>query len=52
MTNIKCVLDDIKNFEGYDDLFTMENVIMRTTRIVNDIGELIKNIYDELEENE
>lgn len=52
ISDMKCVLDDIKNFEGYDDLFTMENAMMRITREASDTVDLIRNMYDELEENE
>lgn len=50
ISDMQCVLDDIENFEGYDELFTMENAMMRTLRTANDTVDLIRNAYDELEE--
>ena len=50
ISDMKCILDDIKNFEGYDDLFAIENAMMRTTKTANDTVDLIRNMYDDLEE--
>lgn len=51
ISDMQCVLNDIENFEGYDDLFTMENAMMRTMRTASDTVDLIRNTYDELEED-
>ena len=50
ISDMKCVLDDIKNFEGYDDLFAIENAMMRTMKTADDTVDLIRNMYDDLEE--
>lgn len=50
ISDMKCVLDDIENFEGYDELFTMENTMMRTMREASDTVDMIRNMYDDLEE--
>ena len=50
ISDMKCILDDIKNFEGYDDLFAIENAMMRTTKTANDTVDMIRNMYDDLEE--
>jgi len=50
MSNMQCVLDDINNFEGYDELFTMESAMARTAREAKETYEMILNMYDELDE--
>ncbi len=50
ISDMKCVLDDIENFEGYDELFTMESAMARTARTAKEVMEIIRNAYDELEE--
>ena len=50
ISDMKCILDDIKNFEGYDDLFAIENAMMRTMKTADDTVDLIRNMYDDLEE--
>ena len=49
-SNMQCVLDDINNFEGYDELFTMESAMARTVREAKEACEMILNMYDELDE--
>lgn len=51
ISNMKCVLDDIENFEGYDELYTMESAMTRTKHEAKLAYEMIRNMYDDLEED-
>ena len=50
ISNMNCVLDDIKNFEGYDELSTIETAMRRTEREADSTIDIIMNAYDEIEE--
>ena len=52
ISNMQCVLDDLETFEGYDELFTIESAMNRTVREAEDTITVIRNAYDDLEEED
>jgi len=50
ISNMNCVLNDIENFEGYDELSTIETAMRRTEREADSTIDIIMNAYDEIEE--
>lgn len=46
----KLILQDIEDFEGYDELFMMESTLNRIIRHAESAKETVMAAYDELEE--
>ena len=45
-----CILQDIEDFEGYDELFIMENNFRSIQRDASEATSIVLKAYDELEE--
>ena len=50
ISDMECILDDVVNFEGYDELFTIESAFTRAMRSAELGYNLARDTYDELEE--
>lgn len=49
-TEAETVLQDIEDFEGYDELFTMESALNRIMREAERLKDIVMKCYDYLEE--
>lgn len=50
ISDAECILDDCENFEGYDELFTIESAFARIVREAKNGYDTSRNTYDELDE--
>lgn len=49
-TEAETILQDIEDFEGYDELFTMESTLNRIVREAERLKDVVMKCYDYLEE--
>ncbi len=51
-SDVDCIIDDIENFEGYDELSTIKTALDRIIGTAKDARLLVLNAYDYLEDEE
>ena len=52
ISDAKCIIDDCENFEGFDELFTIESAFDRIIRKAKTYVDVVRQTYDELDEGE